>query len=158
MADLAEDTLTTIEDRLYFTLDAAVTITGDVATVPTGFTELDVNSTWKRSGKGDTGDATTRATRGHKKDVVTLEGAEITFNIKPAADSDPAQDLEIKVRSIMRLLLVKADGHYVCDLVQVTSVDEESTIGQLPGWSGTASVRAHAVRGKITTWPPVPGP
>lgn len=154
MADLAEDTLTCVEDRLYFTLDAAVTISGDVATVPEGWIELEENSEWRRRGTGDKADGQTRATRGHKKDVVANKGAEITFNIKAKADVDPTLDLEIDIGTIMRLLRVKSDGYYVMDLVQVGDVEETSVIGELPGWSGTASVRAHATRGKITTWPP----
>lgn len=157
---LAEDTLTSAEVRVFFTFDDAVTITGDVDAIPVGWIELDENSDYQARGRGNTGDAQTRATRGHEKPVVNSRSDEITFSLRPKADVDPVMDRGIDIGTIMRLLRVNSDGTYRSDLVIVTDVQERSPLTDLPEWNGTAGGRAHPVRGRITTWPPVatPGP
>lgn len=153
------DGLTTEEDRLYFTLDSAVTITGDVAAVPTGWIELDTNSTYRARGRAPTGDGQKRRNRGHAHPIPTgSDEDEITFNIKPDAGVDPTIDLEIKRRTVMRLLRIKSDGYYRMDQVLVTEVTETNSVGDLPGWDGTAQGLEHPTFGKITTWPPAPAP
>lgn len=154
MADLAEDVLTTYDDRLYFTLDAAITIAASQATVPVGFTELDENSTYSARRRAVTGDGQTRATRGHAKPVKVNAEDTITFNLKPKDGVDPIQDREIDKGTLLKLLLVRSDGKCVLDSGIVTEITEGSDIAGMPTFSGTLECRAHPIRGVITTWPP----
>lgn len=156
MADLAEDTLTTLDDRDFWTDDAAVTITGDVTDVPTGFTELEEASAWNLEGTGATGDGQTRANRGHAKPVVTNKSHTVTFSLKPQVDTDPVVTHGLDVGKILRLLHVGSDGFYVSVLCQITRIRQTANIAELPAFEGTAEVREHPVRGQITTWPPAP--
>lgn len=149
-----EDILSTEEDRLYFSLDPAITIAGDVATIPTGWIELDENSEYSARGRATTADGQTRATRGHAHPVKVNAEDEITFALKPKVGVDPALDREIDRGTIMRLLRVKGDGYYRMDEVIVTEATEGSNVAGLATWTGTGGGRAHPVRGRITTWPP----
>jgi hypothetical protein len=154
MPDLMEDILTCADDRIFVTTDDAVVITGDVAAIPTGFAELEENSSIEAEARGTTQDGQTRKDRGHAHPVVTNREDTLTFALKPQVGVDPVQDHEIDVGTIMRILVVKSDGYYISYLVQVTRVRETSTLGGLPAWEGTAEVRAHPTRGRVTTWPP----
>lgn len=158
MPDLMDPTLTTKEVRVYFTLDDATTIGGDLPAVPAGWVELDENSNWELEGTGPTADAMTRGTRGHARDVVTHTTHSLTFAFKPQRGTDPIVTRKIDVGTVMRLLKVGDDGFYVSVLAQVTRVREAAGLNAIPGWEGTATVQEHPVRGRITTWPPTPVP
>lgn len=154
MPAMTETMLTTLEDRLYWTVDDTTTITGDVATVPVGFTELDESANWQIEGTGATADGQTRADRGHAHPVVINKSHTVTFSLKPKAATDPVAVRGLDIGTIVKFLHVGSDGSYVFVLCQVTRVRETANLAALPAWEGTAEVRAHPTRGKITTWPP----
>lgn len=155
---LVETTETTLDTRIYTTDDDDVTISGDVAAVPVGWVEMGENSDFSLEGTGATADGQIRADRGHARPVVVNKSHTITFSLKPQTGVDPVQDYELDVGAIRKFLKVGDDGYYVMVLAQITRVRESAALSALPAWEGTAEVRSHPTRGKVTTWPPAIGP
>jgi hypothetical protein len=153
---ITEPHLSTSNERVYYSLDDAVSIDAGAVAGPidAGWIELERNSKFELKSSPAKGDGQVRADRAHAHQVQVNAAHTASLDIKLLHGTDPNQDMDLTDDALLRLLRVRSDGSFAMILVCMGDITEGGDVAGLPTWTGSVDVIAHPIRGKITPWPP----